>query len=257
MGLEFINITESEFLSNKLLHKYMPLEYALEMLNNKHLWFANPAIWKDPFEKKFVDANFKDRKTSKIVRFPWANRVFCLCLTQTATSEAYWNTYIRANIGIAFKFNRAALLDALKAHSGKYGIYIGKVEYMKTSSINKTISNIPFSPAIAHNLSDPRFNARLLLLKRNAYKYEDEIRVIVVKDKSTTEQGIYLPYADNTTLIDSLSLDPMVGPQTTALLKNIFENMYGFSPIKTTKGIRYRVQKSQLYTQLSPQTIKI
>ena len=41
--LRFINITEAEFLSSKLLYKHMPLENALRTLNNKALWFANPA----------------------------------------------------------------------------------------------------------------------------------------------------------------------------------------------------------------------
>lgn len=176
MGLEFVNITREEFLSKKLLHKYMPLEYALDSLNNRHLWFANPTTWKDPFEKKFVEAEFTDKATT--IKFPWNNRVFCICMTQTATSEAYWNTYSRADIGIALKFRRSNLLDLLEKVSHQYNVYIGQVEYMKTSSINKPISQIPFTPTIFPDFNDPKFNARLLLLKRNAYKYEDEILVV-------------------------------------------------------------------------------
>lgn len=256
MGLEFVNITREEFLSKKLLHKYMPLEYALDSLNNRHLWFANPTTWKDPFEKKFVEAEFTDKATT--IKFPWNNRVFCICMTQTATSEAYWNTYSRADIGIALKFRRSNLLDLLEKVSHQYNVYIGQVEYMKTSSINKPISQIPFTPTIFPDFNDPKFNARLLLLKRNAYKYEDEIRIIIVKNNPTQEQGIYISYdCQNTDLIDSLTLDPSIGPHTINLLKDVFERQYHFMPVNTSKGTRYRVQRSNLYAKIKPQTITI
>lgn len=66
MGLEFVNITREEFLSKKLLHKYMPLEYALDSLNNRHLWFANPATWKDPFEKNLSMPNLPIKQRQKL-----------------------------------------------------------------------------------------------------------------------------------------------------------------------------------------------
>lgn len=51
MGVKFVNMTEDEFLSKKILYKYMPLEFALGMIKDKYLWLCNPTIWKDPFEK--------------------------------------------------------------------------------------------------------------------------------------------------------------------------------------------------------------
>jgi len=56
--ITFVNITEDEFLENKLLYKHMPLENALRSLNEKYLWFANPFTWKDPFEKRFLEAKY-------------------------------------------------------------------------------------------------------------------------------------------------------------------------------------------------------
>ena len=56
--LRFVNITEADFLSSKLLYKHMPLENVLRTLKNKTLWFANPATWTDPFEKRFLEAKY-------------------------------------------------------------------------------------------------------------------------------------------------------------------------------------------------------
>lgn len=257
MALKFINITEDEFLSKKLLHKFMPLEYALETLNNKHLWFANPTTWKDPFEKRFIDATYKSLN-GELHKFTWRDRVFCICMTQTATSEAYWNTYSPHSIGVELKFIRKKLLDVLKQLAENYDIFIGKVEYMKTADIQKALSNIPFNPPCNHNIRTKECRARLLLLKRIAYKYEDEIRIMIIKKNITKGKGIYIDYVcDNVEMIDSITLDPTLEKNVTKLLKDIFVNHYGFTPISTGNSKKFRVQKSSLYTDVKPVEITI
>ena len=262
MGLKFVNITREEFLSKKLLHKFMPLEYALNTLEGKHLWFANPVTWKDPFEKRFIEATYKDSK-GKISHFAWKDRVFCVCMTETSTSEAYWNTYSNQSIGIELKFNRERLLQALEILSAnnKMNIFIGKVEYMKTSDIKKPLHSIPFAPPCNIKISTQECKARLLLLKRIAYKYEDEIRIMIVKKDKLKNNGIYLDFnCHHLDMIDSITLDPSIGPHVTTLLKNTFVHTYGFIPIKTnslSKKFRYRVQKSSLYSEVNQAEIDI
>lgn len=257
MEITFINITEKEFLKTKFLHKYMPLEYAIKTLNESKLWFANPAEWKDPFEKRFIEAEYL--KNDKKYKFLWKDKVFCICMTQTSTSEAYWNTYSSQQIGVEFKISKQKLLDELLNYTNEYDIYIGKVEYMKTADIQKSISKIPFKQSIGSiNIEDKLLAAKLLLLKRNAYKYEDEIRIIIVKKVTSKERGISLNYTcDNNKLIDSIVLDPSLPENSEKLFKNIFENEYDFKPRSTSKGIRKRVLKSQLYSKQKPQVISI
>jgi len=251
MEIKFINITEEDFSSKKFLNKYMSLESALKTLNNKKLWFANPSIWKDPFEKRFIEAKYDD--STKISDFIWKDRIFCICMTQTATSEAYWNTYSQKQIGIEFKIVRKTLLEELNRYTSQYDIYIGKVEYMKTSNIKHAINKIPFAKPIPKSQS-PEWYARLLLLKRIAYKYEDEIRIIMIKKDKTKESGIYLDYqCENTDLIKLIFLDPSIQDNITNLLKEVFENKYRFTTIKNT----HRVMKSQLYAKQKPQNLKI
>lgn len=255
MDIQFINITKDEFFRTKLLHKYMPLEYALKTLNEKKLWFANPTSWKDPFEKRFIEALYVS-KNRRIIPFAWKDRVFCICMTQTAVSEAYWNTYSYQQIGIEFRINKKQLYNELKKIQSQYDIFIGKVEYMKTSDIKKkSISSIPFSKPIPKLKRE--LKARLLLLKRIAYKYEDEIRIILVKKNKTKEKGINLEYkCKNTDLIKKIILDPSLDNNTTALLKEVFINKYDFRPRKR-KGPISRVLKSQLYANQEPQKLTI
>ena len=249
MAIIFLNVSEEEFKNNtKPLHKHMSLESALNTLNNKVMWFANPTIWKDPFESRFVDAQYN--RNGKLKPFPFKDRVFCACYTETAASEAYWTPYSQQQIGVEFVVNRKELLKQLELYADKYDIYIGKVEYMKTASIKRPLSMIPFS--VPHpRVWTKEWCARLLLLKRNAYKYEDEMRIMIVKKEKTKAKGIMLEFnCEPTSLIERVILDPNLQEQTEILFKLIFEQYYKFKPIQNHLGKTYkRVVKSQLYAK--------
>lgn len=257
MPIKFLNISEAEFLSKKKLYKHMSLENALATLNNHTLWFANPTIWKDPFESRFVSAKYVDNN-KKTIDFPWIDRVFCACFTETAASEAYWTPYSQQQIGVEFRISRQELLRVLKNYADAYDIFIGKVEYMLTSHIKGPVNSIPFSAPIPTKNSKEWW-ARLLLLKRVAYRYEDEIRIIIVKRDKTLENGIQIKYhCPDTSLIDSIVLDPTIGKYTEELLKDTFANKYGFTPIANRIGRRQpRVLKSQLYAKLTVKALNI
>lgn len=257
MPVKFVNITRDEFLSKKLLYKYMPLERALDMLINHTIWFANPTIWKDPFEKRFIENMYSINGSQK--EFPWKDRVYCMCATQTATSEAYWNAYSAGEIGVSLKFDRKTLLDELDriANTG-CRIYIGKVQYQKTQDIKSALSGNSFLNLTGKpikSLGSEELKVRLLLLKRLAYQYENEIRFFIVKDKVAKQTGTLLKFnVSHTQLIDSISLDPRIGEHTLELIRKEFEQNYGFIPRSKTQR---RVQRSLLYAESKPTLIKL
>ena len=260
MAITFLNFTQAElnnFLADKRpLHKHMSLESALNSLNNQILWFANPTTWKDPFESRFVMAKYI--KNGKEITYPWYNRIFCTCLTQTAASEAYWTPYSQQQIGVEFKINRQVLIKQLEEYSTNYEIFIGRVEYMMTKEIRGALSSIPFSPPIP--VKETReWWARLLLLKRNAYRYEDEIRIIIIKKDTTKEKGISLKYScANTDLIQSIVLDPSIEANTFSMLREIFETKYKFLPFNNKSNkLSHRVTKSQLYAKQKVHQFKL
>jgi len=256
--IQFVNITKEEFLKSKLLYKHMPLENALRVLNEKYLWFANPSEWKDPFEKRFLDARYI--RNGKEVSFTWKGRVFCTCLTQTQTSEAYWNAYKHESIGVEFKFYREKILEVLSKIENSYKVFIGRVEYLKTNDIKKELRSIPFNPPIGKDVkvNSDTFVSRLFLLKRIDFSYEDEIRIIIVKPASTKETGIKIKYdCDNTDLIHQIVLDPTLGERTAAMLKKVFAEDYSFSPFPGSTQSMARVLQSQLYAKQSVAEIRI
>lgn len=256
--MKFINITREEFLSSKLLYKYMSLEKTLNTLNDKYLWFANPTTWKDPFESRFINAKYFDGKEER--QFKWKNRIYCICMSQTIVSEAAWRIYSPSDIGVQLRINRDVLLKELKGMESEYDVYIGKVEYMKTDDIIQNLSDIPFAPPKISDINTDTFAARLFMLKRIAFQYEDEIRIVLVsKDEKNAKyrKGVRVPYGcDNTKLIQRIVLDPEIGNLTADMIRNVLIDKYGFASYTKTNGVIFnRVIQSKIYNDNSSKVI--
>lgn len=261
MHIKFVNISEKDFLAAKLIYKMLPLEYALAMLQDKTIWFAKPETWKDPFERRFIDDIYNINGEKRV--FPWKGRVFCCCMSISYGSEAQWKAYGNGDIVVAFKIRREVLLDALDQYAVKNNvkIFIGKVEYQKTKDIKRPIGKNEFfldKMKSINSLRNDMLKARLLLLKRIAFAYENEVRIIIVKEKISKDDGFTLHYnCDNTDLIDTISLDPNIGENEVVLLKEYLASQYGFKPIKTLKGQRPRIVRSELYKDLTSTIITV
>lgn len=154
-------------------------------------------------------------------------------MTQTSTSEAHWNNYSDGQIGVSLKIKRERLLEVLEKHMTDYDIYIGKVDYMKTADLRKKLSDIyPLATIVPFKLTNKQLLIRLLLLKRIAFRYENEIRILAVKKYKTKENGVRLPYTlAPKELIDTITIDPSVEKNTETMLKNIFKKEYGFKKV--------------------------
>lgn len=244
MAVNFINTTEADFLSKKVIYKYMPLEFALSSLKEKYLWFVNPIIWKDPFEKRFINAEYDEGGNN--IEFPLKGKVFCICMTQTQTSEAYWNIYNAGQLGISFTFSREKLLEILNdfSNNNNYDIYIGKVIYLHTPELKQSkLSNISvFGSNFKWN---KKTQIQLLLLKRIAFEYENEIRIIMIKRNKTKEDGVKLPYnIEAKELVKRVTLDPNMGKNVQEILVNHIHNEYGIKEVY--KSTIYTIPKSQL-----------
>lgn len=265
----YININKDEFVnSSRPLYKHMSLNNALRTLNKHFIWFSNPTEWKDPFEGRFLTAKY--HRGNEILDFPWVNRVYCTCVTLTASSEAFWTPYSQNQIAIELRINRQQLITELESYLDKYDIYVGKVNYQQTDVITGELHTIPFTTNILQPFSE-MWCAELLLLKRNAYKYEDEVRIIMVekqkKIKSDTDsimtkpnvkKGIKVGFkCKNTDIIKDIILDPSLERDTEMMLKNVFEEIYDFKPISNSAKAHRRVMKSGLYTKQKPKDLKL
>lgn len=226
MAVQYLNITEADFLRNKRIQKFLSLERALQLLENKKLWFSNPAKWPDPFERRFIDGEYDGGKP-----FTWHNRVYCMCITPNATSEASWKAYSENDFAVKLEFARQEYVDILNRACGQPGVmdvFFGTMDYQQTRDIEKPLSKIEFSDGAKLSLSSKLFKARLLLLKRKAFAYESEYRAIIVKKDTSNAAGISVDIPNILSLVQSITIGPTVGDGEYKMIKKHLISEYKF-----------------------------
>lgn len=173
------------------------------------------------------------------------------------TEDASWRVYSEANSKtVRISIERANLLQLLDdyATAQGYEVYIGKVNY---SFEKQAIRNL-------HKVSSPHYNdyfpaimkvehyLSLMLLKRAAFKYENEVRIFLVRN-SITEKLLKIPCDYKATgLVSNVMLSPYPPVRETSDLAyqvreriNKIESEQIKSVLKNKVGCR--IQQSQLY----------
>lgn len=247
MAAKYLNIDNDKyFKSFTRLQKFLPLERALQMLETKKLWFSNPAKWPDPFERRFVDGVYDGKK-----KFTWQGRVYCMCVTPIATSEASWKAYSEKDIAVKLEFDKNEFLRIIDEFTDKPGVmdvFFGKMDYQQTKHIERPLNKIEFTDGVKLPINSKLFKARLLLLKRLAFKYECEYRAIVVKKEKSLADGILIDIPDIKALVKKITIGPSVGDEEYEMIKYYLIEKYKFD----TK----QIERSNLYKASNNPRIK-
>jgi len=226
---------QSEILADQLIrianpdvpiYRIFPLWFFEEALRLRQLVLVRPSSWEDPFEV-VGDAIAVDRPRGDRIEQAIINQslppAFAQCWSMTAESDALLRAYSRVvkdphfrrntcprDEGVRVRSTPGKLLQALvKGNpSGLQGRwFLGSVKYLEREALEQEIAN-----AIgAHGetvFEVPSNRAKLLLLKRNAFSHESEVRVVFVqRDAKRGEPVIRVPI-DPAEVFDEVSFDP-------------------------------------------------
>ncbi len=162
--------------------KYMPLDRFVKSVDKSELIFVGPETWYDPFEQLYygIDCTAKGYHTEQIA---------CMCVSEKSSTneDASWRVYAgSSNKTVRLSIDKKKLLAILDEYAERegYSVYIGKVDYsfekkdIKGLHLPSSKHYIDYFPDVMrreHYLS-------LMLLKRKAFSYENEVRIILVKD---------------------------------------------------------------------------
>ncbi|WIX26833.1 DUF2971 domain-containing protein [Xanthomonas arboricola pv. corylina] len=162
------------------------------MFDTKELYLASPASWDDPYER--------------ILKHQRSDRFFAQCWCKKSVSDAMWRIYSQDRTGIRIRTTKQKLFKSLRSFKEirEIGWLVKDVRYASARKINKEISKIADELRVNYTA---RRAADALLIKRDAFDHESEVR-IVVDDRR----------ADNTLVLDSLRVP--VDPHD--LIENVF-----------------------------------
>lgn len=194
--------------------KYMDLETAMRCIKGKTIRFAQPDTWPDKYEGRFYNADYKN-VTNNYNNTP---KLYACCVTFTKVSEAAWKTYTYNKKGfgsrcVQFRFDKSKFRNELYKFAksnkqSKYKVYEGDVSYaisdFQIDSLHQKSS--PFYAQYFYDFKLDKY-LKLLLIKRPAFKYEEEFRFFMIPDNQNIENSHIDVPISWPTIIDEILID--------------------------------------------------
>lgn len=185
-NIKFIYGADKE--RKKYVYKYLPLSRLLDIHKTQTIGFVYPELWNDPYEILYLKTNFS------AFGFDNKNKIYSLCLSRSyENEEAAWKIYSNhLEPTIRCKINYDVLLTILDdfANQNDCNVYISKINYALTQKEIRNIKNpSEYYDVLFDNFKEENYIA-IMSLKRNAYKYENELRVFVVPKNNNCNENI-------------------------------------------------------------------
>lgn len=171
-----ISVTKEEMRYTKV-YKYMTLDAFLTSLYRKNWRFFEPSKWNDKFEQRFYCANYT---------FPAAKnntpQLFATCVTRAKNSEAAWKVYSHGQgLGAHCLQIELDIVDLRKQlRASGYRFEEKPVVYKHENLILELHKKKNAYYKEYFNSFTLDSFLRLLSLKRDAYTYEQELRLFLI-----------------------------------------------------------------------------
>ena len=181
--------------SYAIVYKYMTIEAFLISLYAKTWRFFEPNKWNDKYEQRFYCANYQIEGAEHATP-----QLFATCVTRAKNSEAAWKVYSHGQ-GLGSHCVQLELkIDELRTELRNSGLTIAEipVEYKDEKYILE-LHNKGKSKDYATYFTSFSFDKflKLLTLKREAYSYEQEVRLFAIpKDYAPRSTGSTSQYKD-------------------------------------------------------------
>ena len=224
---------------DKSIYRIFSYDRFEQLINNKELVLVNPSMWDDPFENFFlnveVDCGNGEIATLESLAGSWYGQ----CWTENRDTDAMWRIYSPDKDGIRVSTTVRKLFSAIYDNSdSKAGLkfFVGAVEYTDKQDIINFLSNTSFTNISMGGQSD-NF-AELLCIKRNEFKHESEIRILINDvDNSHGSNGCYKIPFDPMAVLDDVCIDPRASNNDFTTLKTDIQNL----------GVTLPITQSDLY----------
>ena len=221
------------------IYRIFSREYFFELFENRENVLVLPRKWDDPFENVFLRSPVRFVSDGEIGKFAFRDDLYGQCWTREPVSEAMWQIYSRDKNGIRVRTTVGKLIDSMRNVHGEWSnlsCFIGLVKYMTDKQLKE------FGKTAFRDHINSRIVARSLLVKRKAYKFENEVRLIYFDhDKVRNTQGVYKYELDPLAVFDQVMIDGRVSVKEFFALKE--------EVVKRTGISSRRVRRSLLYQQ--------
>ena len=206
------------------IYRFYPLWSLEETLRLRQLVLVAPRLWEDPFEVILinVDQIKSDRYEQENI-----NRslppVYAQCWSASPESDTLLRAYSRVVKDPHFQRNICPRDEAVRVQStprkllgalleqtqsrNRVSCFIGSVQYLGQEALLQQIADAVGTVGL-NVFEHPANRAKLLLMKREAFANEAEVRLILVRHGSDSSDPVFRTHIDPNAVFDEISFDP-------------------------------------------------
>lgn len=225
------------------VYRYMHYSWAKTLIESKEISFADPNIWEDPFEKRFVCGKYEDFTPKQLA---------CLCVTTEhgKNEAAFWRAFDPDGkhdlVQVTLDFE--TLLRSLDKFAKKYDakVYVKACDYKYSSAELKSSGKDSFLKDVES--VDEKTFIDLMSLKRRAFASENELRFFIYGNNLPFETGyVNIPYEGNLVRTIKVCPNPDIWAFMSAedFVPEILKAYY------SRKQISVDIEQSRLYEDVS------
>ena len=222
---------------NTRIYRVFPRIRFFELFEQETNTLVQPKLWNDPFENLFLQPAVKPLN-GDTASFRFHDAVYGQCWTLESRSDALWQIYSKQCDGIRVRTTVGMLIDSLRAANrdvADQNCIIGRVSYERDKQLRA------FARSMFVNHERTEAIARSQLLKRRAFRQENEVRLLYISSRKTREKDRIYRYPLNPLAIfDQVMVDGRVSSKEYAPLKEAIAKRTGFP--------KRRIKRSLLYT---------
>jgi hypothetical protein len=202
---------------DKPVYRYMKLDKFFKLFDERQNVLSHPRKWDDPFENFILNAEVKD--------FEFRDRVYGQCWTVERRSDALWQIFCGKAQGVRIRTTLrrlGATFSRTLSQPDRHHAFIGKVKYLSDRKLFGAGRSIM-------DRVDPEGIARSLLMKRNAFRHEAEVRLVYRKTLGKPAEDGLFPYpVDPDGLIDQVMIGPRFQPVEASKLRRKIRDRTGY-----------------------------
>lgn len=205
------------------VYHYLEYPHALSIFSEGRLRLANPTNWSDPYEQRWRQIIFD--KPGPLQQ----TNAYVSCWSRSHYEEPAWRMagFQRTNPILRIRCRVRDIVSAAStlAQQRPGSFFMGKVSYEPEEALWKRASS-----ARAGEVKEAtRTAANLLLRKRNAFRFENEVRAFWLDDQPA-KTAVFVPI-DPKTAVKQVMCSPYAHPDQRARIHQEFMDRFGVEVI--------------------------
>jgi len=227
-----------------LVYRFMTVQKARDLFENKWFVLVKPSAWIDPFENFISKVIFKKGKQEKKIEY--LGNVYGICLTLGTETNLMWDAYTPSRNGIRLTFDLSKLESELKNQN----------EFPRNNFIFDKVNYVPYNDFIS-KLSDDNELLKLynnqnknilkyLFEKRREYSDEKEYRILFdANNTAHIGKNILKIPVDPLHIIEGIRFDPKMPDSECEALRQYFKRQgLDGRTIKRSLLYKYEIKKT-------------